>query len=228
MERLLVLRYDPRTMAKKILAVVVGIVVLLLAVIAMQPGEFTIKRSATINAPADIVYAQVNDFKAWSAWSPWEKMDPNQARTFSEPSGGEGANYHWKGNKDVGEGNMKITSAKPFTQLVIALDFIEPFPANNVTTFDFSDVGGGATTVTWSMSGKNSFPAKAFGLFMNMDKMVGADFEKGLASIKEISEKNAAEAKKAVEAAEAEARAKAAEAANAADAGTATPDAGTP
>jgi hypothetical protein len=227
MERVIVLRYDPRTMAKKILAVVVGIIVLLLAVIAMQPGEFTIKRSATINAPADLVYAQVSDFRNWANWSPWEKMDPNQTRTFSDPSGGDGANYHWKGNKDVGEGNMKITNATPFKKVTIALDFIEPFPASNTTVFDLEE-NGGATTLTWSMSGKNNFMGKAFGLFMNMDKMVGADFEKGLASMKEISEKNAAEAKKAREAAEAEALAKAAEAAAAADAGTATPDAGTP
>jgi hypothetical protein len=231
MERKLVLRYDARTMAKKILAVVVGIVVLLLAVIAMQPSEFTIKRSATINAPADVVYAQIADFKAWEAWSPWEKMDPNQARTYSEPSSGLGANYHWKGNDDVGEGNMKITDVKPNQQVGIDLDFIAPFETKNRTVFDLEDVNG-ATTVTWSMSGKNTFMGKAFGLFMNMDKMVGADFEKGLASMKTLSEAKAVEAKKAADAAAAAEIAKAMEAAAAAadagipDAGTA--DAGTP
>lgn len=217
------MRYDARTMAKKILAVLGVALLLLVGVIAMQPSEFTIKRSTTVNAPAAVVSAQVADFKAWGAWSPWEKLDPSQARTFSEPSAGLGANYHWKGNKDVGEGNMKITALKPNEQLVIALDFVEPFPASNVTTFDFAEANG-ATTVTWSMSGKNNFMSKAFGLVMNMDKMVGADFEKGLASLKTVSEQQAAEvAKKAAdEAAAAEAAKKAADeaAAGAVDAGT--------
>lgn len=211
-------------MAKKILAGLAGVLVLLLAVIALQPAEFSIKRSATINAPADVVYAQLIDFKAWESWSPWDKLDPNQTRSYSTPSGGVAASYHWKGNSDVGEGMMRITDAKPNAEVGIDLDFIEPFPTRNRTVFTLAEANG-ATTVTWTMSGTNNFMGKAFGLFFDMDKAVGGDFEKGLATMKTISEQKAADAKKAAEA-EAAKAAQEAQAAEAAAAGTT--DAGTP
>lgn len=207
-------------MAKKILLAVGAVLVLFLVVVAMQPAEFSLKRSGTMNAPAAVAYALVADFKAWEQWSPWDKLDPKQERVYSEPSMGLGANYHWKGDK-VGEGNMKITEAKPGEHLSIALDFIKPFPASNPTTFDFAE-SNGVTTVTWTMSGKYDFMGKAFSLFMNMDKSVGGDFERGLAAMKTAAEAQAAELKKkaADEAAAAEAAKAAADAAAAVDAGT--------
>ncbi|MDP2272644.1 MAG: SRPBCC family protein [Archangium sp.] len=191
-------------MAKKILGAVAVLIVIFLVVVATRPGTFEIKRSLLINAPAEVVYDQVDDFKSWNAWSPWDQMDPTMKRTFNEVPSGVGAGYAWVGNKDVGEGNMKITDAKPPEHLGLDLNFTAPFAANNRTDFDFAKTGEG-TTVTWTMSGTNNFVSKAMSLFMDMDKMVGPDFEKGLASMKKVSEeaaaKQAADAKAAADAA---------------------------
>ena len=200
-------------MAKKVLGAVAVLIVLFLAAVVTRPGTFEIKRSLLINAPAEVVYDQVDDFKSWNAWSPWDQMDPTMKRTFNEVPSGVGAGYAWVGNKDVGEGNMKITDAKPAEHLGLDLNFTAPFAANNRTDFDFVRTGGG-TTVTWTMSGTNNFWSKAFSLFNDMDKMVGADFEKGLASMKKVSEAAVAQ--------------QAADAKAAADAAAAPVDAGTP
>lgn len=211
-------------MLKKILIALGAVIAVFVIVVATRPATFEVKRSLLINAPPDVVYAQVADFHAWAAWSPWDRLDPNLKRTFNEVPVGVGANYHWVGNKDVGEGNMKITEARPGEHLSIALDFIAPFEAHNRTDIDFARTGEG-TTVTWSMTGENNFMSKAFSLFNDMDKMVGGDFEKGLASMKTVSEAAAADvAKKAADAAAAEAAKKAADEAAAA----AATDAGTP
>lgn len=188
-------------MGKKILMGLLVLVVVFLAVIAMQPAEFEVKRMASINAPVDVAYAQVNDFKAWAAWSPWDKLDPAMKRTYGEVSAGSGATYHWVGNDQVGEGKMTITDAQAPSHIGIDLEFIKPFAAKNRTEFDFA-TSGNTTAVTWSMKGKNDFMGKAFGLFMNMDKMIGGDFERGLADIKRVSEAEAA--KRAQEAAAAQ------------------------
>lgn len=217
-----VMRYEPRTMAKKILLVVAAVIVVFVIVVATRPATFEVKRTAQINAPAEVVFAQVNDFKAWSAWSPWEQLDPTMKRTFNDVPAGVGAAYHWASDKDdVGEGNMKITVARPAEHLDIDLDFLEPFEAHNRIDFDFVKATEG-TSVTWKMSGNNNFMAKVMGLFMDMDKMVGPDFEKGLASLKTVSEvaaKRAADEKAAADKAADDA------AADASDAGV---DAGTP
>ena len=217
------MRYESRTMAKKILIGGAALLVVFLIVVATRPATFEIKRSAQINAPAEVVFAQVNDFKAWAAWSPWEQLDPAMKRTFNEVPASVGASYHWTSDKDdVGEGNMKITEAKPAEHLGIALDFLKPFEAHNRIDFDFVKAGEG-TSVTWKMSGDNNFLAKTMSVFMDMDKMVGPDFEKGLASLKTVSE---GAAKKAADEKAAAAEAAAAQpTADAADAGV---DAGTP
>ncbi len=211
-------------MAKKILAVVVVLIVAFVGFVLTRPGTFEIKRSLLINAPPDVVFDQVDDFKSWSAWSPWEKLDPNMTRTYNEVPAGVGASYHWVGNKDTGEGNMKITEAEAGKHLGIDLDFIKPFEAHNRTNFNFEKTGEG-TTVSWIMSGTNNFGGKLMHVFMDMDKMVGADFEKGLASMKEISEKQFADAAKKAAEDKAAAEAAAAQPVDAADAGV---DAGTP
>src|SRR3984893_5888752 len=159
-------------MIKKILLGLVIIVVVLLVVIALQSSTYHVERTATINAPAPVVFAQVNDFHKWNAWSPWAKIDPAMKQTFEGAPAGTGSVYAWTGNKDVGEGRMTITDSHPSDLIKIKLEFIKPFAATNATDFTFKPQGN-QTAVTWTMSGDNNFIGKAFGLFMNMDKMIG-------------------------------------------------------
>jgi hypothetical protein len=175
-------------MWKKILLGFVVVVVVFLIVVALQPAHYAVTRSATIQAPPDRVFAQVNDFKAWNAWSPWAKLDPDCKYTFSDPSAGKGATYAWEGDSNVGSGNMTIIDSKPAEQIDLRLEFIKPFAGICPTQFTFKPEGAGGTRVTWTMTGENNFVAKAMCMFMNMDKMVGGDFEKGLANIKQIVE----------------------------------------
>lgn len=181
-------------MIKKILLLAVVVIVLGIAifavVVSMQPSHYQIQRSATINAPATVVFNQVNDFHKWDAWSPWAKLDPNMKTKFEGAPAGPGAVYSWTGNSDVGEGKMTITDSKPGEMVKIKLDFIKPFAATSDTVFNFKSQGN-QTAVTWTMDGENNFVGKAFCLFMNMDKTVGPDFEKGLAQMKTVSEKSA-------------------------------------
>jgi hypothetical protein len=174
-------------MLKKILLGLAVIIVVLVVIIALQPSHYTVERSATMNAPSGAVFAQVNDFHRWNAWSPWAKLDPAMKQTFEGAPVGTGAVYTWAGNKDVGEGRMTITESHPNDLVKIKLEFIKPFTATNATDFTFKPQGN-QTNVTWTMSGDKNFIAKAFGIFMNMDKMVGGDFEKGLAQMKLIVE----------------------------------------
>ena len=181
-------------MIKKILLLAVVVIVLGIAifavVVAMQPSHYQVQRSATMIAPAAVVFNQVNDFHKWDAWSPWAKLDPNMKTTFEGPPAGTGAVYRWTGNSDVGEGKMTITDSKPGELVKIKLDFIKPFAATSDTVFTFKPQGN-QTAVTWTMDGENNFIGKAMCLFMNMDRMVGGDFEKGLAQMKAAAEKSA-------------------------------------
>jgi hypothetical protein len=174
-------------MLKKILITIAVIVVAFVVVVAMQPSEFRIVRSATISAPSPAVFAQVNDFHNWEAWSPWAKLDPAAKATFEGPSAGIGAIFRWAGNQEVGEGSMTITDSRPSDLIRIKLEFLRPFEATNTAQFTFKPAGN-QTTVTWSMEGENNFIGKAVCLFMNMDKMVGGQFEKGLAQMKSVVE----------------------------------------
>ena|SRR6266550_5459326 len=174
-------------MLKKFLIAIAAIIVVFVVVVALQPSEFRIVRSATISAPAPAVFAQVNDFHNWEAWSPWAKLDPAAKATFEGPSTGTGAIFKWAGNKEVGEGSMTITESRPSDLIRIKLEFLRPFEATNSAEFTFKPEGN-RTGVTWSMEGKNNFIAKAVCLFMNMDKMVGGQFEQGLAQMKAVVE----------------------------------------
>jgi len=200
-------------MFKKILILLVLAVGGFLGYAATRPDTFHVERSQAIEAPAPVVFAQLDNFKNWAVWSPWEKLDPDMKKTFEGPDSGIGAIYSWQGNKEVGKGNMKIMDAKPPTEITYRLEFIEPFAAVSETGFVLSPEGENATSLTWRMDGKNDFMAKVFGVFMDTEKMIGADFEKGLAALKTVSEeaaqKQAAEAKAEAEAAAAEAAAKA-------------------
>ena len=184
-------------MFKKILIGVAVVVLLLAIVVAMQPSEFRVTRSATIDAPPATAFAQVNNFHNWRAWSPWEKLDPDLKRTYEGPAEGKGADYSWVGNSDVGEGRMTITESRPSELVKIRLEFIKPMAAVSTTDFTFKPQGD-QTLVTWDMTGHNGFISKAFCMFMNMDKMVGSDFEKGLAAMnvaaKEADKKEAPDA----------------------------------
>jgi ribosome-associated toxin RatA of RatAB toxin-antitoxin module len=174
-------------MFKKILIGLALVIAIFLVVVAMQPAEFRVERKALVAAPPEITFDQVNDFKNWPSWSPWAKLDPSMESSLSEVSAGTGATYAWKGNKKVGEGRMTITESRPAEYLAINLEFLKPFKATNLTEFTFKPIHGG-TMVVWSMSGKNNFISKAVCMFMDMDKMVGGDFEKGLADIKKNAE----------------------------------------
>jgi uncharacterized protein YndB with AHSA1/START domain len=177
-------------MLKKILIAVAVIIVVFLVVVALQPADFQVTRAETIAAPPETVFAQVNNFHNWRAWSPWEKLDPDMERTFSGEPAGEGAVYAWSGNSDVGEGNMTITESRPNDLIRLKLEFIKPMAGTSDTEFNFKPEGDG-THVTWTMAGKNNFIAKAFCLFMNMDKMIGGQFEEGLTSMKKVAEAEA-------------------------------------
>jgi uncharacterized protein YndB with AHSA1/START domain len=150
--------------------------------VATRPGDFRITRSRTVSAPPAVVHGYVNDFHKWPEWSPWEKLDPTMKKEISGPPTGPGATYYWTGNNKVGEGRMTITDSRPPQSVTLRLEFMRPWKATNTTQFDFVPSGSG-TNVTWAMTGQNNFMAKAFGVFMNLDKVVGTDFEKGLASL---------------------------------------------
>lgn len=170
-----------------ILIAVVAVVLVLVAVIATRPSELHVSRTATIAAGAADVFAQVNDFHRWEAWSPYAKLDPNMKKSYEGPTAGVGASYSWSGNNQVGEGRTTITESRPYELIRIKLEFVRPFAGTNTAEFTFRPVGD-QTAVTWSLVGRNNFMAKAVGLLMNMDKMVGGQFETGLAQLKALVE----------------------------------------
>lgn len=175
-------------MLKKVLIGLAALVAILLVVVATRPDTYHVERSTKIEAPAEIIFASVNDFRAFSEWSPWEKRDPNMKRTISTPSAGVGATYAWEGNKEVGKGKMTLTESQAPTLTKERLEFLEPFPSVADTGFKIKAEGGNAATVTWYMDGKSNFMGKAMSLVMDMDKMIGKDFEEGLANLKRVSE----------------------------------------
>ena len=169
---------------------VAALILLLVAVVSMRPAEFRVSRSATMAATPGTVFAQVNDFHNWDEWSPWAKLDPGAKNSFDGPAAGVGAVFAWDGNKHVGAGRMTITDSVPDSLIRINLEFFRPMKATNLTEFTFAPAGD-QTEVTWTMTGRNGFVGKFFCLLMNLDKMVGKDFDKGLASVKGIVEGDA-------------------------------------
>lgn len=160
---------------------------LLATFVATRSDEFRVERSATFAAPARSVFDQVNDFHNWDHWSPWAKLDPNMKLLISDPSAGVGADYAWEGNKQAGKGRMTITESRLSEFVGLDLQFEKPITASNQVEFLFTPTAGG-TTVRWVMTGRKNFMFKAFHLLVNMDKMVGRDFEKGLASLRSVVE----------------------------------------
>jgi len=172
--------------------IIVGIIVLLVAGLlgyaATKPDTFRVQRSASMKAPPEKIFPLINDFHNWVSWSPWEKLDLEMKKTHSGAASGKGAIYEWEGNKKVGQGRMEITEESPPSTVAIKLDFIKPFQANNKAEFAL-DRQGDSTNVTWTMDGSQPFMFKVMGVFMNLDNMIGKDFEAGLASMKDIAEK---------------------------------------
>jgi hypothetical protein len=167
------------------LVVFAVIVVLILA--AMKPDTFRLQRSAGIKAAPEKIFPLLNDFHRWGIWSPWDKMDPAMQRTFTGAPAGKGAIYEWNGNKKVGQGRMEILDSSPSSKVVVKLDFIKPFEGHNTAEFTLVPAGD-TTNVTWSMHGPTPFGMKIFHVFVNMDRLVGKDFEAGLANLKSAVE----------------------------------------
>ena len=174
-----------KTIGIVLLVAVVGVLV----IAAMRPAEFTVSRSTSIGAPAEVVYPLIADFRNWGEWSPFEKMDPAMKRTLSGAESGRGAVYAWEGNDQAGAGRMEIKDATP-SNIQIQLDFTKPFPANDVVDFALTP-SDGATTVTWTMRGRNGYLGKLINLFFSMDSMVGGQFDSGLAALKAAAEQRA-------------------------------------
>lgn len=174
-------------MLEIILVIFAVIIIAFVVIVAMQSSEFRVARSATMSVSAPAVFAQVNDFHKWEAWNPWGKIDPAMKQTYEGAPAGIGAIYSWVGNNKVGEGRMTLTESRPSDLIRIKMEFCKPFAATNTAEFTFKPAGN-QTAVTWSMTGHNNFMAKAIHLFMNMDKMIGSQFDKGLASMKSVVE----------------------------------------
>jgi len=177
-------------MFKKIGLALAASFAILFIVIALRPDDFRIERSTSIAASAPVVYGIVSDLHAWDAWSPWSKLDPDMNKSWSGPAHGKGASYAWEGNQQVGKGKMSIRDVRENEQVDMDLHFIAPFEANNDVRFVITPEAQGVK-VSWAMTGKNGFMSKAFGLFMDVDAMVGKDFEKGLAELKRLAEARA-------------------------------------
>jgi hypothetical protein len=172
----------------KITAVVIVVLVSgILIFAATKPDTFRIQRATSILAPREKIFPLINDYRNWGAWSPWEKKDPAMKRIFGAATNGKGAIYEWEGNKDVGQGRMEIAESVPPSRLTIKLDSVKPFEAHNIVEFTL-EPNGDATNVTWAMQGHTPYFAKIIHVLINMDSMVGKDFEAGLASLKALAE----------------------------------------
>lgn len=175
-------------MFKTISIVVVVLLAAVLLFAATRPDTFRVQRTTSIKAPPEKIFVLINDFQRWGAWSPYEKLDPAMKRTFSGTASGKGAAYAWEGQGKVGAGRMEILDAPAPSRVTIQLDFIKPFEGHNIAEFTL-DGKGDATNVTWAMHGPAPYMSKLMGVFLNLDSMIGKDFEAGLANLKTIAEK---------------------------------------
>jgi uncharacterized protein YndB with AHSA1/START domain len=172
-----------------IVAVVLAIaIVVVLILAATRPDTFRVERAAVVNAPAEKIFSLIADFHQWLNWSPWEGRDPELKRIYSGTERGKGAVYAWDGNRNVGSGRMEILQADPPSKILIKLDFLNPFEAHNTAEFTMLPQAG-ATNVIWVMQGPAPFLSKVMQVFMDMDRMIGRDFETGLANLKAAAEK---------------------------------------
>jgi hypothetical protein len=171
---------------------IIGVVVIvaiagILLYAATKPDSFRVQRVVLINAPSDKVFPLINDIKAWTAWSPYEKKDPAMKRTYGAVTAGKGATYAWEGDKNVGQGSIEIVESG-LRKILLKLDFVKPFEAHNMGEF-LLEPKGDSTSVTWATYGPSPYISKVVGTFMNIDDLIGRDFEKGLADLKAAAEK---------------------------------------
>lgn len=174
-------------MIKIILILLVVAIAGVLAYASTRPDSFRVERSIAIQAPPEKIFPMIDDLHAWTTWSPYEKKDPAMKRSFGSTTQGRGATYAWDGNQEIGRGSMEITESTPSSRIAMKLDFAEPFEAHNQVEFTLVP-NGDSTTVTWVLFGPSPFLSKLMGLFFDMDRMVGRDFEVGLASLKSAAE----------------------------------------
>ena len=175
-------------MVKKIMLGVAAVIAVILIFAATRPETFRVERTVTIKAPAEKVFPLINDLASQMQWSPWEKLDPAMKRKLSGPSAGKGAVYEWDGNSEVGKGRIEITDSVAPTSVTLKLDMIEPMEGHNTVEFKLA-AKDGVTYATWAMHGAQPYIGKLVGIFIDCDKMVGTQFESGLANLKAIAEK---------------------------------------
>jgi len=175
-------------MIKTVVFLVVLLVAAVLIFAATRPDSLRVQRAASIKAPPEKIFPLISDFKRWAAWSPYEKKDPGMKRSYGGAAEGKGATYAWDGDSNVGQGRMEITDAQSPGRVAIKLDFTRPFEAHNNVVFTLL-AKGDATEVTWDMQGPANYLSKLIGVFVNMDRMIGQDFEVGLANLRSVAEK---------------------------------------
>ena len=178
-------------MLVKILIGVAVVLVIFVAVVATRPSAYHVERKLEVAAPADLVFGVLNDLHQFAGvlvlfGSPLEKLDPNMQKTFEGPAAGVGQSFAWNG-KEAGKGKLTIEESVPGQKVGIKLEFVKPMASTAAVALTLAAAQTG-TLVTWSMNGNHNFVGKAFGVFMNMDKMLGSDIEKGLAQLKTIAE----------------------------------------
>ena len=172
-----------------VIAVILAIAIAAVLILAgTKPNSFSVRRATSIKAPADRIFPLINDFHQWRTWSPYEEKDPALKRTYSGADHGKGAVYAWDGNNNVGSGRMEILETAVPQKIVIKLDFFKPFEGHNTAEFTMLPQGD-TTNLTWTMTGPAVFMSKVMQVFMNLDRMIGRDFEVGLANLKKLTEK---------------------------------------
>lgn len=176
-------------MIRKFISFILVLIAAFAVVVTMQPSELLVSESALIEAPAEKIFKQINNFHSWESWSPWAKIDPNATEKYDGPVEGEGSSYSWSGNKEAGAGSMIITKSHPSDLIEIKLDFTSPYKAENIVKFELKPESN-RTLVTWSMQGNNSFIGKAICLVFGCKKMISEQYIKGLSNLKSLVEPN--------------------------------------
>jgi hypothetical protein len=175
-----------------IIAVVLAIAIAMVLILAAaKPDTFSVERKIGIKAPPEKIFPLINDFSRWATWSPYENRDPAMKRSYSGAESGKGAVYAWEGNRNVGSGRMEILDSALPSKIVIKLDFFKPFEGHNTAEFTMlsqGDAANPATNLAWVMRGPAPFMSKMMQVFINLDHMIGKDFEIGLANLKKLSE----------------------------------------
>jgi hypothetical protein len=178
-------------MLKALLVIVVILAVSIAGVmgyaVATQPDSFRVQRTASSDATPEKLVGILSDLRRGAEWSPYEKKDPAMKKTFSGPPSGPGATLSWDGNGDVGAGSLTVAEVTP-ANIKLNLAMTRPMNANNIVEYTFAPQGKG-TSMTWAMYGPMPLISKVMCIFMDLDKMLGADMERGLKDLKALAER---------------------------------------